>query len=564
MAQRPASERPIRFPLRDQVRETEIEKPLGRRFRDDLTARNGGRSVVNSYAGAVLDQLDRLFNRGTSAGLSEGALLERYVVDRDEAAFAALVARHGPMVLGVCRRVLRDERDVEDAFQATFLVLVRRAGAIRDGDLVGSWLHGVAHRVAVRARAHAARRFVYEQSTDEPIEPRTVGSPSTDVERRELAAIVDEEIRRLPSHLRAPVVLCYLDGMTHEEAAGRLHWPVGTVRSRMARARDVLRQRLSRRGVNATDPAMLTTLIRPPVPPEWLDATVRGSLTFATQTATATATAGIASARSVVIARRVLQTMIFTKLSYIGTAGLGLALAFGGVQTLAFQDRDEAKPASPAVATPKAAGEDSARIKPPPTEARVTEEDQLQAEIDLRSAEVLIKEKEIKELKDGILDLKERLARMRANKASGRRGQPAPGTETTRTSEFPYAVPFEQGATRFLEGDRITIIEIRGTAATFSPGNLYWIRGTYNLASHERGTVAAYITATEAAHARGPSLAYQSTVVNRGSGTFTLFLPMSHRGLPHVSFYPADGGESFGGNYFGTGDSVLKRWWGSE
>ena len=119
---------------------------------------------MNSHSGAVLDQLDRLFNRGTVAGLSEGALLERYVSGGDEAAFAALVARHGPMVLGVCRRVLRDERDVEDAFQATFLVLVRRAAAIRDGERVGRWLHGVAHRVAVRAQAHSAA----------PVRPRAI------------------------------------------------------------------------------------------------------------------------------------------------------------------------------------------------------------------------------------------------------------------------------------------------------------------------------------------------------------------------------------------------------
>src|SRR5262249_32981962 len=153
-----------------------------------------------------------------------------------EAAFAALVARHGPMVLGVCRRVLRDERDVEDAFQATFLVLVRRAGAIRDGDRVGRWLHGVAHRVAMRARAHSARRFVHEQPVADPIE-RGAGVPaSEDAERRELALIVDEEVMRLPSTLQAPVVLCYLEGMSHDEAARRLRWPVGTVRSRMARA----------------------------------------------------------------------------------------------------------------------------------------------------------------------------------------------------------------------------------------------------------------------------------------------------------------------------------------
>jgi RNA polymerase sigma factor (sigma-70 family) len=297
---------------------------------------------VNSHAGAVLEQLDRLFKHGTVAGLSEGALLERYVAGGDEAAFAALVARHGPMVLGVCRRVLRDERDVEDAFQATFLVLVRRAAVIRDGERVGRWLHGVAHHVAVRARAHAARRFVHEQSVDDPIESRTAASASDAAERRELAAIVDEEVTRLPSNLRAPVVLCYLEGMSHDEAALRLRWPVGTVRSRMARARDVLRQRLARRGITTDGAAIMTALARPPVPPHWIDATVRASLNFATYPATAAAT--IVSARSAAIARRFLYTMLITKLSYIGAAGLGTALAVGGARTLEFQTAGHAKP----------------------------------------------------------------------------------------------------------------------------------------------------------------------------------------------------------------------------
>ncbi len=301
---------------------------------------------MNSHAGAVLDQLDRLFNRGTVAGLNEGALLERYVTGGDEAAFAALVARHGPMVLGVCRRVLRDERDVEDAFQATFLVLVRRAGAIRDGDLVGRWLHGVAHRVAVRARAHSARRFVHEQSVSEPIEAGGGRPASAEVERRELEAIVDDEVTRLPSALRAPVVLCYLEGMTHDEAARRLRWPVGTVRSRMARARDVLRRRLTRRGVFADGATLMTALSRPPVPPEWLDATVRGSLNFATNPATAAA-ATFATARPVTIARRILFTMALTKLSYLGVAGLGLVVALGGFRTLAYPPQQ----ATPAAAT---------------------------------------------------------------------------------------------------------------------------------------------------------------------------------------------------------------------
>jgi RNA polymerase sigma factor (sigma-70 family) len=128
-------------------------------------------------------------------------LLERYLAERDEAAFAALVARHGSMVLGVCRRILRDERDIEDAFQATFLVLVRRAGTIRDSERIGRWLYGVAHRVAVRAEAHAARRHVHEQSMARPIEAGT--EPGSDEpERRELAAFLDEEITRLPSRRR--------------------------------------------------------------------------------------------------------------------------------------------------------------------------------------------------------------------------------------------------------------------------------------------------------------------------------------------------------------------------
>ena len=140
-----------------------------------------------------------------------------------------------------------------------------------------------------------------------------------------------------------------------------------------------------------------------------------------------------------------------------------------------------------------------------------------------------------------------------------------PGSWTLqRASEFPYAVRFEQGATRFLNGDKITIVEVRGTADRFKPGNTYRIKGTYTLASHDRATLAAYTTAMDAANGTGPRSRSRSTVVNQGDGTFTLYLPMSCRGWPHVSFYPAEGGGDFGGNYFGTGDSVLKRWWGSK
>jgi beta-lactamase regulating signal transducer with metallopeptidase domain len=134
--------------------------------------------------------------------------------------------------------------------------------------------------------------------------------------------------------------------------------------------------------------------------------------------------------------------------------------------------------------------------------------------------------------------------------------------DTPTTSEFPFAVRFEQGATRFSNGDKITILEVRGTADTFTPGNLYWIKGTYTLASHDRAMLAAYVTAKDAENGKGRSLKVQMTSLDRGTGAFTLYFPMSHAGWPHVSFYPADGGGDFGGNYFGTGDSVLKHWWG--
>ena len=138
------------------------------------------------------------------------------------------------------------------------------------------------------------------------------------------------------------------------------------------------------------------------------------------------------------------------------------------------------------------------------------------------------------------------------------------GKLATTTSEFPYVVEFEQGATRFLKGDKITILEVRGTAETFAPGNIYWIKGTYTLASRDQATLAAYTTARNTAEGRSRSYQAQMTIVTKGDGTFTLFLPMLYAGWPHVSFYPANGGGDFGGNYFGTGDSVLKQWWGSK
>src|SRR5205823_3540528 len=152
---------------------------------------------------------------------------------RDEAAFAALVRRHGPMVLGVCRRVLRDAHDAEDAFQATFLLLARKAAALRQPDRLGPWLHGVAHRTALKAKAAGVRR----RQRERPLDDLPAAGGGDDLLWRDLRPVLDDAIGRLPAKYRVPVVLCYLEGRTNAEAARALGCPTGTVATRLARAR---------------------------------------------------------------------------------------------------------------------------------------------------------------------------------------------------------------------------------------------------------------------------------------------------------------------------------------
>jgi RNA polymerase sigma factor (sigma-70 family) len=187
---------------------------------------------------------------------ADGQLLERFVDQRDEAAFAALVKRFGPLVLGVCRRVLRHEQDAEDAFQATFLVLVRNARSIQQRESVGSWLYGVACRIARRVKGGRARRPVEE------LTPRNVAAPESrpDWLVRDLRPVLDEEIDRLPPKYRVPFVLCHVEGQTNEQAARQLGCPVGTVLSRLARARGRLRARLGRRGLALPAALLAATL----------------------------------------------------------------------------------------------------------------------------------------------------------------------------------------------------------------------------------------------------------------------------------------------------------------
>jgi RNA polymerase sigma factor (sigma-70 family) len=196
----------------------------------------------------LLDHLKRL-----AAGQSpeaDAALLERYARRRDEDAFAELLARHGPMVWRVCRRVLNDAHAAEDAFQATFLVLARRAGSIRRPEAVSGWLYGVALRVARKARSAGFRRRLHQTTADGLEPPCPAPGPAAVLTRRELLDAVDEEVRRLPEISRLPVLLCCLEGLSQEEAARRLGWTPGSVKGRLERGRARLRARLARRGLS--------------------------------------------------------------------------------------------------------------------------------------------------------------------------------------------------------------------------------------------------------------------------------------------------------------------------
>jgi RNA polymerase sigma factor (sigma-70 family) len=196
-------------------------------------------------------------------------------------AFGTLVERHGPMVLGVCRHVLHGHHDAEDAFQATFLVLARKAGSIRNGRVLAGWLHEVAHRIAIKARASAARRRTLERE-GVAMSPAAFESNTQDEAAawKELRPVLHAEVEMLPDRYRIPVILSYLEGKTNEEVAKLLRWPVGTVKGRLSRARDLLRRRLLRRGLALSAAFLMTalshgTVFAEVVPSELVRRTVR-------------------------------------------------------------------------------------------------------------------------------------------------------------------------------------------------------------------------------------------------------------------------------------------------
>jgi RNA polymerase sigma factor (sigma-70 family) len=280
--------------------------------------------VIDTLRSAALPQ--------EGPGLSDGQLLESYVRSREEGAFAALVHRHGPMVWGVCRRVLDSHQDAEDAFQATFLVLVRKAGAVTPREMVANWLYGVAHQTALKARANTARRRGREK--------QVTAMPERALEQQQLwddmRGLLDRELSRLPEKYRALIVLCDLQGKTRKAAAQHFRLPEGTVASRLATARSLLAKRLTRSGLTlsaGTLAALLSqNLALGGTPPASLAcATIKAATLFAAGQAAAT---GAISAKAALLAEGVLKTMLLTKLKYIAGLLLIIAALGGGAAAL--------------------------------------------------------------------------------------------------------------------------------------------------------------------------------------------------------------------------------------
>jgi len=275
--------------------------------------------------------LRRMVLMGGAAGLTDGELLERFLTLREDTAFESLVRRHGPMVFGVCRRVLHHEQDAEDAFQATFLVLVRKAATIWPREMLPNWLFGVAYRTALAAKTAAARRRMKES--------QVIPMPPSDVPDlwHDLRPILDEELSHLPNKYRVPIVLCDLEGKSRQDAARQLGWLPGTLSGRLARARGMLAKRLTRRGLTVSGAVLAASfgsnLTSASVPPSLLASTVKASL----MVAAGRVAGAFVSAKVIALSQGVLRTMLMTKIKIVAVAFLTLGVSIAGVGHWTYQ-----------------------------------------------------------------------------------------------------------------------------------------------------------------------------------------------------------------------------------
>jgi RNA polymerase sigma factor (sigma-70 family) len=297
----------------------------------------------------VIQHLRRTVLRQDGCGLTDGQLLECFVSRRETAALETLVQRHAPMVWNVCRRMLHNHHDAEDAFQATFLVLVRKAASIKPRDMVGNWLYGVAHLTAMKARATTAKRRARERQVVDMPEP-------AETERdwgRDLYPILDQQLSRLPDKYRVAIVLCDLEGKTRKEAARHLGCPEGTLAARLARGRGMLAKRLAANGL-AVSGGMLAGLLSEQAASAGVPASVMASTMKAvTLVAAGQTTTGVISANAVALLEGVLKTMLLNKLKVGTILLLMVAVVAGGMVGLSRQTQAAGGADPPLVVSPK-------------------------------------------------------------------------------------------------------------------------------------------------------------------------------------------------------------------
>jgi RNA polymerase sigma factor (sigma-70 family) len=315
--------------------------------------------MATSQLSEIIQHLHRAVLR-EGAGLTDGQLLENYLNHRDDAALAALVGRHAPLIWGVCRRILRSHHDAEDAFQACFLVLVRKAASIDARELLANWLYGVAYLTAIKARAMVRKRKARDRPLLEMPEPE---APQRDL-WHDLQPLLDQELSRLPDLYRRTIVLCDLEGKTRKQAAEQLDCPEGTVAGRLARARALLASRLARHGLTMSAGSLVTALAREveaSVPPSVVSSTIKAATLFA---AGQGLTGGGIPANLITLTEGVLKTMVLTRLKTITWVVLIVVLgvaAFGGFlvnhrvagQEARGQDPKASKAAEPAKGEPQ-------------------------------------------------------------------------------------------------------------------------------------------------------------------------------------------------------------------
>jgi RNA polymerase sigma factor (sigma-70 family) len=330
--------------------------------------------MVKGRLANVLGKLRRSAQLCATGTMTGGQLLERFLYERDEAAFEALVRLHGPMVMGVCQRVLGNPHDAEDAFQATFLVLVRKAASIAPKELVGNWLYGVAYRTALKARTMTTRRRSREKQVAELPERETVSAEVWN----DLQPLLDCELNALPEIYRVPVVLCELGGKTKRQVAEQLGVPEGTVSSRLARGRERLREGLARRGVTISGAGLAMVLtqnaLQASVNSHVLGATVKACVS----TMAGQAASGLISAKVAALTEGVLKTMFLTKLKTATAVVFFISLVAAGVGGLS-QIRATEQPENRQELLLK-------RKKAPPADIQDRE---LQAELELARARLL-------------------------------------------------------------------------------------------------------------------------------------------------------------------------------